>query len=56
MKKENDYAITNILKSIENASVYTSYLDNWELRSDLEEMISDFKNRIEQKINEYREV
>lgn len=49
---KNKYAIRNINQSIENARIYCSYLEGWEFRAELENMIERFKKRIENKIND----
>ena len=51
-KEKNEYAIRNILQSIDNAATYCSYLEYTDLRWELEEMIGRFKKRVEKKIND----
>lgn len=50
-----DYAVANMLQSIENARTYTSYIgqDVPELRWELDEMLQRFKKRVEKKIYKY---
>lgn len=52
LTERSEYAVVNMLQSLENARVYCSYLDNSELRLDLEAMIERLEKRIERKINE----
>lgn len=52
LKKQQYYAIYNILQSIRNAQTYCSYLGIPELRWELEEMIRKFQKRVERKIND----
>lgn len=50
LKKDEHYAVSNLLQSIENARIYCSYLENSELRYELEEAIERFKKKVEKKI------
>jgi hypothetical protein len=52
LSEKNQYAVTNILQSIDNTRTYCSYLENSELQSDLEEMIEKFKKKVEKKISD----
>lgn len=55
-KEKNEYAIRNILQSIDNAATYCSYLGDTgkytDLHWELVEMIKRFKKRVEKKIND----
>lgn len=51
-KEKNQYAIRNILQSIDNAATYCSYFGYTDLRRELTEMIERFKKRVEKKIND----
>ena len=51
-KESNEYAIRNILQSIDNAAVYCSYFEYTDLHWELMEMIKRFKKRVEKKIND----
>lgn len=46
------YAVRNILQSLYNAKTFCSYLDNPDLSSELEEMVSRFIKRTEKKIKD----
>lgn len=52
LSEKNQYAVTNILQSIDNSRTYCSYLENGELRYEIEEMIEKFKKRVEKKISD----
>lgn len=51
-KEKNEYAVRNILQSIDNAATYCSYFGFTDLRWELTEMIESFKKRVEKKIND----
>lgn len=48
---EQEYAVRNIMQSLQNAKTYCSYLDDNDLRWELESMIERFIKRTEKKIN-----
>ena len=50
LSDKNQYAVTNILQSIDNAKTYCSYIENYELRFEIEEIIEKFKKKVEKKI------
>ena len=52
LSEKNQYAVTNILQSINNSKTYCSYMENPELRFELEEMIEKFKKKVEKKISD----
>lgn len=52
LNDEQEYAVRNIIQSLENAKVFCSYLDNNDLRNELEDMIERFIKRTERKIDE----
>lgn len=47
-----EYAVRNILQSLQNAKTFCSYLDNNGLRYELESMIERLVKRTVKKINE----
>ena len=49
---KQEYAVRNILQSVDNAKVFCSYLDKNDLRKELEDMIERFVKQTEKKINE----
>lgn len=49
---KQEYAVRNILQSLQNAETYCSYLDNNGLRYELESMIERLVKRTVKKINE----
>ncbi len=49
---KQEYAVRNILQSLDNAKVFCSYLDKNDLRKELEGMIERFIKQTEKKINE----
>ncbi len=49
---KQEYAVRNILQSLDNAKVFCSYLDKNDLRKELEDMIERFIKQTEKKINE----
>lgn len=49
---KQEYAVRNILQSLQNAKTYCSYLDNNDLRYGLESMIERLVKRTTKKINE----
>lgn len=49
---KQEYAVRNILQSLQNAETYCSYLDNNDLRCELESMIERLVKRTIKKINE----
>lgn len=49
---KQEYAVRNILQSLDNAKVFCSYLDKNDLRKELEDMIERFVKQTEKKINE----
>lgn len=49
---KQEYAVRNILQSLQNAETYCSYLDNNDLRYGLESMIERLVKRTIKKINE----
>lgn len=51
LSDKQEYAVWNILQSLANARTYCSYLDNYGLRYELEDMIERLSKRIEKKIN-----
>ncbi|WP_130893100.1 hypothetical protein [Paraprevotella xylaniphila] len=52
LTEKQEYAVRNILQSMENAKTYCSYLDKEDLRWELEEMIEEFIHNVEDKIND----
>ena len=49
---KQEYAVRNILQSLDNAKVFCSYLDKNDFRKELEGMIERFIKQTEKKINE----
>lgn len=52
LSEKNQYAVTNILQSIDNTRTFCSYIENPELQFELEEMIEKFKKKVEKKISD----
>lgn len=52
LTEKQEYAVRNILQSLDNAKTFCSYLDKDDLRYELEEMIGRFGKRVEKKIDE----
>lgn len=51
MENKNEYAITNVLQSLENAITYCSYLNESSIRWELEELFERTKKSFERKYN-----
>jgi len=49
---KQEYAVSNILQSLDNAKTFCSYLDKDDFRYELEEMIGRFVKRVEKKVDE----
>lgn len=47
---KDEYAVMNILQSLDNAKVFCSYLDNNDLRNELEDIIERFIIRTKGKL------
>lgn len=47
-----EYARDNILQSLENAYIYASYISDYGLRYEIEEMTARFKKRVEKRLSE----
>lgn len=52
LTEKQAYAVRNILKSLDNAKTFCSYLDKDDLKYELEDMIERFINRVEKKISD----
>lgn len=49
---KQEYAVSNILQSLDNAKTFCPYLDKDDLRYELEKMIGRFVKRVEKKVDE----
>jgi len=55
-KENNEYAIRNILQSLENAIIYCSYFDDNTVRRELKEIITSCQGKVFDTIDENKEL